>query len=506
ILSGDGSAQTAFLNVAFPITVEDLELEDGSAASTPSGSGGDLDDEPTSTNATLTVQDVLVLDGQAADGGGIYFGQGSTLRIVDSEIVDNSIPSTLATASGYGAGLFTEADSETEILRSTVSDNSDDGGPGEEGGGAGISNSGADLFIQDSTIAGNTCSSVCNGTALRVGLGTSHIFGGTIAASSANASSALYAGSDTELEIGGSIVTGNADYECAVNSAPTAGQIVDEGYNVADDTTCGFSGTSHQGLSDQAVGLGPLTENGGATPTMQVTSSSAAYDIVPTGKQLSHDDTDFCSRYDERGMDRAQTRASACSAGAYQFAPPSLSLVVPSSDEAGRTVTIAGSNLQYALVTFGSGDAPGTVTSPSPTEITATVPILGPGSQPITVTNADGSAQLPFTLLANPQVTTASLPDAERGVAYTGQLDASGGAPPLTWTASSPLPAGLTLSANGVIAGTPTAAGGPFDVAVSDSNGVTANQSLQITVVPAVAIVTSSLRSAVAGVPYGADL
>ncbi|MGH3266777.1 MAG: choice-of-anchor Q domain-containing protein, partial [Trebonia sp.] len=291
-----------------------------------------------------------------------------------------------------------------------------------------------------------------------------------------------------------------------MNSAPTAGQIVDEGYNVADDTTCGFSGTSHQGSSDQAIGLGPLTENGGPTPTMQVTSSSAAYDIVPTDKQLSGDDIDFCSRYDERGIPRAQTGASACSAGAYQFAPPTLSLVVPSSDEAGQAVTIAGSNLQYARVTFGSGDAPGTVASPSPTGLTATVPILSPGSQPITVTNADGSAQLPFTLLPNPQVTTASLPNAEVGVPYVGQLNASGGVTPLTWTASSALPAGLTLSANGVIAGTPTAAGGPFDVAVSDINGVTATQSLQITVVPAVVIATSSLRSAVAGVPYGADL
>ena len=61
-----------------------------------------------------------------------------------------------------------------------------------------------------------------------------------------------------------------------------------------------------------------------------------------------------------------------------------------------------------------------------------------------------------------PTITTASLPDGRVGLAYTAHLEAepfqSGGE--LTWSLSSgALPEGLTLSADGLISGTPTAAG-----------------------------------------------
>lgn len=66
-----------------------------------------------------------------------------------------------------------------------------------------------------------------------------------------------------------------------------------------------------------------------------------------------------------------------------------------------------------------------------------------------------------FNTVALPSITTASpLPAAKRAKAYSSAIGHYGGPPPLTWKVlSGKLPDGLTLSANGVISGTPTKAG-----------------------------------------------
>ena len=57
--------------------------------------------------------------------------------------------------------------------------------------------------------------------------------------------------------------------------------------------------------------------------------------------------------------------------------------------------------------------------------------------------------------------TTSPLPGGTQGVAYNQTLAAGGGTPPYSWmlVSGSSLPAGLTLSAGGVISGTPTGTG-----------------------------------------------
>ena len=67
-------------------------------------------------------------------------------------------------------------------------------------------------------------------------------------------------------------------------------------------------------------------------------------------------------------------------------------------------------------------------------------------------------------------ITTSSLPAAIQGQAYSQQMQASGGVAPYTWSVAtdspSPLPAGLTLSAAGLLSGTPTV-NGSFNVKFS---------------------------------------
>lgn len=83
-------------------------------------------------------------------------------------------------------------------------------------------------------------------------------------------------------------------------------------------------------------------------------------------------------------------------------------------------------------------------------------------------------------------ITTTTLPDAAFGTAYSQTLAATGGTPPYVWSISAgALPTGLTLSAAGVLSGTPLVSG-PFNftVMVTDSAvpANTATQPLVLTV------------------------
>jgi len=84
-------------------------------------------------------------------------------------------------------------------------------------------------------------------------------------------------------------------------------------------------------------------------------------------------------------------------------------------------------------------------------------------------------------------IATSSLPNGTQGTAYNQSLTAGGGTSPYTWglASGSTLPAGLTLSAGGVISGTPTAIGTTtFTVQVADSSSQvqTAQATLSITI------------------------
>ena len=89
--------------------------------------------------------------------------------------------------------------------------------------------------------------------------------------------------------------------------------------------------------------------------------------------------------------------------------------------------------------------------------------------------------------VAPPNITTTSLPNAQRNVGYSQTVHATGGVTPYIWSvASGALPAGLTLNGStGVISGSPTKKGtSSFVVRVRDSQGVPAEdtQSLSIRV------------------------
>ena len=128
----------------------------------------------------------------------------------------------------------------------------------------------------------------------------------------------------------------------------------------------------------------------------------------------------------------------------------------------------------------------------------------------IAATNAGGSISEPLSLTVSspptpPSIVTASpLSSALTGAPYS-QTIAATGTTPITWSVKSgALPPGLSLgSSNGIISGTPTAAG-VFTFAVSATNAGGSNaKSLNLTVnTPPGITTTSPLSAAVKGSPY----
>jgi hypothetical protein len=118
-----------------------------------------------------------------------------------------------------------------------------------------------------------------------------------------------------------------------------------------------------------------------------------------------------------------------------------------------------------------------------------------------------------------PQLTILSvnpLPQAAVGVPYRKDLQASAGSSPYSWDKKKKVkkfgafPAGITLSPEGVLSGTPTTQGiSNFTVRVTDANGKSASKPFTIEVgppPPPLAIRTESLPQATQGLTYNAKL
>ncbi len=99
-------------------------------------------------------------------------------------------------------------------------------------------------------------------------------------------------------------------------------------------------------------------------------------------------------------------------------------------------------------------------------------------------------------------------PSGQVGVAYSFTFEADGGSAPHTFAVhSGAFPPGLSLSSEGAVSGTPTAAGTySFYIQASDSTWLKSERKFTIDISPKLTITNNSLPSATTGVPYSVKL
>ncbi len=164
------------------------------------------------------------------------------------------------------------------------------------------------------------------------------------------------------------------------------------------------------------------------------------------------------------------------------------------STAATNLLVVGNTPMTFAIVS--GAIPPGRTINAATGSMTGTFSRAGTFSWRLLVSNEFGSVEqaLSQQVTAPLSITTTTLADATVGVSYQQTL-AAAGSTPITWSVTSgALPGGITLSAAGVLAGTPTAAG-VATFTVQASNGSVATRSLTLRVVAAPRVIWTKRRT-----------
>ena len=288
-------------------------------------------------------------------------------------------------------------------------------------------------------------------------------------------------------------ITINASLAITTNSLPTG--VVGSAYNATVAATGGnpgytFSATGlPNGLSISAAGAitGTPTAAGTASAQITVTDSTSPTHLTATAN------------------------LSITINASLSITTASLPAGVAGTPYS-ATVAATGGNPGY---TFSATGLPNGLSVSAAGAITGTPSAAGTTTAQITVTDSTSpthltaTANLSITINAALSITTASLSNGAVGVPYSATVNATGGNPGYTFSATG-LPSGLSISAAGAITGTPSAAGTTTaQITVTDSTSpthLTATANLSITINASLAITTNSLPSGVMNVAYSATV
>jgi hypothetical protein len=279
-------------------------------------------------------------DGQPESGsanGGAWFHAGGQAAAEHSLFATNTAtggPGTsrddgVVAANGNGGAVYV-ASGDVAILDSAIIYNEANGGRGSAtagfyrygggtGSGGGIFNAGS-LAVTNCTLAANTArggtsstGGIAFGGAL-CGPGVSSLVNTTIALNSVTAGDNLdYPYPAPVLLPGASITSGGATLintilYCLAPQTNVDGTLADGGHNICSDASAKFPSSASRNSTDPL--LGPLSDNGGPTPTLSLLEGSPAIDVG---------DEAACPSTDQRGV--ARPVGPACDIGAFEFVP-----------------------------------------------------------------------------------------------------------------------------------------------------------------------------------------
>jgi hypothetical protein len=295
------------------------------------------------SSGSLTVTNSTFSGNLAPDGSGGAIFNGGTSTVTNSTFSDNSAPGKTTDGGAISNSANFSSSATLTVANSTFSGNSASGQNdlfGTDQGGA-ISNS-AGLIVTNSTFSGNSVGFGSGGAIFNSGSSTvtNSTFSGN-SASSGSGGTIFNDGGAPLGAFGGAII---ANSTSGGNCSGT-GAITDNGYNLTDDGTCGFTGTGD--LQNTNPQLGALANNGGPTQTMALAVGSPASDAIPTGYDLPSTTMHLCPTTDQRGSPRPDGSAeTSCDIGAYE-ASSATTVARVASFGVLRVRTVIGSRLEF---------------------------------------------------------------------------------------------------------------------------------------------------------------
>ncbi len=302
----DGLSTTAQIGSVFAIednasaSIEDLTIANGEgvlftngSVSTTDGNGVfvSVGGSATLSNDTITGS-TDTRGGQDVDYGGAVYN-GGTVTMTDDTVSNNG-----GTNGMYdGGGIFTANGTSTTLTGVTFL-----GNVAADAGGA-IYNNGL-TTLNDSTLSANlvefTELGKNAGGGVYNGNGTVNLNADTLVKNESGSGDAVFSNSGTTTNLAGTILNGEAGFECSITSGSTWN---DDGYNLSDDSTCGF--TKASSITNTNANLGALSSNGGATQTFLPNAGSPAVDAIPNPTTAA-DGFSLCPGTDQRGVIRPQ--------------------------------------------------------------------------------------------------------------------------------------------------------------------------------------------------------
>lgn len=265
----------------------------------------------TVTAAGVYLDGLTLTQGYDAEGtGGAIFNTG-VLTVSYSAIVDNKVR-TFLMGYAYGGGVYNRQGRMT-LQNTTVADNSvlAEGGIWRLALGGGIYNQEGIVVLQNSTVSHNrvweTTDAPRGGGVYNSG-GVVRVESSTLAENNAmNGGGGIY-NADGTVTLRNSLVANNWSGGNCDGAAFTS-----LGHNLDSDDSCNLVGPGDLPGVDPV--LGSLADNGGPTRTQALLPGSPAIDAGVTTA---------CPPIDQRGVARPQ--GAACDMGAFEAAPPLLSL------------------------------------------------------------------------------------------------------------------------------------------------------------------------------------
>lgn len=262
-------------------------------------------DEDANQTGDLDVTDAVQFAGNGATIDGAGLDRVIQLRNVVGGLEDLTI--TGGSAAYAVPGAVYQQGGSVIVSRTTLTGNANQG----------YRRIGGNSVISNTTVSGNAgagfgSAGLSGGMSLAGGatiVAASTVVDNTTPSTSAPAGIQLDQNQATSVTVIASIVA-NPGSDCSVFKP-----FASAGWNVVDDTSC--SGLQPSDRTGVSPALGPLTDNGGPTPTHLPTGNSPALDLVPVGTFFA---CGAALPVDQRGMPRPL--GAACDAGAVEGSSP----------------------------------------------------------------------------------------------------------------------------------------------------------------------------------------